>query len=903
MPTPLKNRKNSPDCPDAESAGIACGGDGAEEITVVTDADGALGASRSNIDFEGPTTDLGDRELGILDPPLLPDSVFEQVDNDYARYQKFAPLGSGGVGSVASCFDPNLGRFVALKKLHGHLREKVAERTRFVREARVMAQIEHPHVVPVHELGADADGNPYFTMKKVRGNTLADILREIRSGNRAVQKRYPLRYLLDGFYHIAQAVAFAHSRGIIHRDLKPSNILIGEFGEVLLVDWGLAKVVGDPADADEKSPDSSLRENESLDQMGRESVTVEGIISGTPAYMAPEQALGKVSELNGQTDIYGLGAILYEILTWQRMIHGETIREALHNVVHGTIVPPRKRAPERKIPKDIEAICLRAVARLPENRYGSVREMIQDIVNYQNDFPVSVRRDSPLDAAWKWCKRHRVASATIGASLTVLILAGGGLLLTRESKYRTLVGEAGGHRMKGAETYGKMQRAWTELRQFQGQSKARTKPSEENALEDRLKSLEYETENEFQMAIVLYSRASAHRRSNEIREGVFEIIERRINYAFLKHDFGAARRELDLVRRFVGPNFEQTTPERRERLLAFDERARGMGVLKIVTPDEAGDYSLIKFEEGYSGVLVPRRQFALPQGQTVEMSIARGSYAIQATVPRIGELRYPVHISGNPRETVVVGLPDKIPEGTVYIPGGPFVCGGEASRLFREHRVDLDDFFIKRTEVTFGEYLQFWLADDGGGRADRLRSRVRLDPETMAFVDAWDEHGALIPQFTPQMPVVGIPQSGAEAYCRWLSGRLGVAIALPTAYQWEKAARGVDGREYPWGNQFVANLALLSENVHSRRQFPLFAPAGSFPADQSVYGALDMAGNVRERTSSRFEHDSPFHQIKGGSAILTRRFAACAYSSDTPVVPSDVGFRYVIQPETAARQD
>jgi formylglycine-generating enzyme required for sulfatase activity len=164
----------------------------------------------------------------------------------------------------------------------------------------------------------------------------------------------------------------------------------------------------------------------------------------------------------------------------------------------------------------------------------------------------------------------------------------------------------------------------------------------------------------------------------------------------------------------------------------------------------------------------------------------------------------------------------------------------------------------------------------------------------MVFTDAWDDGGNLIGQFSPDMPVVGIGQGAAREYCRWLGKRMGRPVRLPTAGQWEKAARGVDGRQYPWGNSFLPDRAMTSENRDAKERYGLFAPVGSFPGDRSVYGALDMGGNAREWTGSRFQDGSGFYQIKGSSGSVTRRFAACAFSSDAPVIPTDVGFRYVM---------
>ena len=176
-------------------------------------------------------------------------------------------------------------------------------------------------------------------------------------------------------------------------------------------------------------------------------------------------------------------------------------------------------------------------------------------------------------------------------------------------------------------------------------------------------------------------------------------------------------------------------------------------------------------------------------------------------------------------------------------------------------------------------------------------SRVQLREENRRFVDAWGDDGRLIDALGPDRPVVGITQAAAADYCRWLAERLGRTVRLPTAEEWEKAARGVDGRDYVWGNGFQAAFAYILENEEARASHGLFAPVRSFPHDRSVYGAFDLAGNAREWTSSRFGEDSLFFQVKGASASVTKGFLYCCSASDTPVVPTDIGFRYVMEDE------
>ena len=859
--------------------------------TTISSAAGwtSLGDSVDQIDLQGETTALTvdglEAALSSQDPSTSP-----TVSNDHNRYIRFAPLGSGGVGIVDSCFDPNLSRYVALKKLQPNLQNKTPETTRFVREARVMAQLEHPHIVPVHEMGITEEGIPYFSMKKVRGNTLQVILKELRLGNKELAAKYTRRALLEIFRDVGQAVAFAHSRGIIHRDLKPANVLLGEFGEVLLVDWGLAKLVGSGGDSNDNPAMADL-DTSAQDTAEDENVTLEGIVSGTPAYMAPEQAMGKISELNGQTDVYGLGTILYEILTYQRMIQGETIREALHNVIHTHVIPPRKRAPDRRIPRDLEAICMKAVEKNPDDRYASVKELLLDLSNFQNDLPISCRKGFGIDTVWKWCKRHRLLSTSIGGAGIACLVTGTLFFLAEKVKYQEILDEADVHRKKGNTYYEDMWRTWTKLSHLQAGIISKSKGKKETNLEKQLQQLEYNTRYEYDVAEALYLRAAARGISAKAKQRLFQITDNQILYYLLIKDYEKARGRLDLIKNFYGQSFEKVDSPERDKFLKYDDMAHSMSSLKIKIDVPLQTCQLITLSPDDDHKPLTR---ALPVRGDLTIPIKQGSYLIKATLAGGDTVNFPVFLQDYAGQKVQIDVPDHIPEGMVYVPAGNFIRGGYSSNKFRQHLKYLPAFFIKKNEVTFGEYIDFWFAKDGGAKASQLRSRIRFDNDHMVFVDAWDDQGHLHSKFTRTTPVVGISKHAADSYCQWLSKKLGGKVRLPTDEEWEKAARGVDGRTFPWGTTFEPTFAFTHENTDARKTYPLFAPVGSFPQDCSVYGVLDMGGNVREWTSSLFGRESLFYQIKGGSAILTRRFAAAAYSGNTPAVPSDVGFRYVM---------
>ncbi|MDF7800292.1 SUMF1/EgtB/PvdO family nonheme iron enzyme [Pontiellaceae bacterium B1224] len=273
--------------------------------------------------------------------------------------------------------------------------------------------------------------------------------------------------------------------------------------------------------------------------------------------------------------------------------------------------------------------------------------------------------------------------------------------------------------------------------------------------------------------------------------------------------------------------------------------------------------------------------------------IEKGSYLIMITGSEGGFFPYPVHIAPGEEKVVTLEIPPRMVPGLAFVPGGPFICGGEESPLYREHERTLPSFYIKTGEVTVADYLEFWKSLFDPEEKSSMMSRIRFSEED-AVMDAWDADGNLMDaRLKPDYPVVGITCEAAAAYCEWKSRQTGEIIRLPTEFEWEKAARGVDGRTYPWGYGFDAseNLALTLENEKGKEAYPFWAPPGAFSRDISVYNVRDMGGNVREYVSTA----NGTCQIRGGSASTPASFSSCTViSSDTDVFPTDVGFRYVM---------
>jgi serine/threonine-protein kinase len=289
------------------------------------------------------------------------------------KYTNFKPMIEGGTAKLFSCFDENLRRTVVYKTLHDHLREDKIETQRFLREARVTANIAHPGTVPIYELGRDRNGSLFFTMKRVNGRDLRSIIESLKAGDERTAIAFPLSAQVDILISVCQTVAYAHRHGVIHRDLKPANILVGGFGEALVIDWGLAKVWGEPELA---TAEMGADEDPALTPVGRR--------YGTPLYMAPELARGD-AHIDGRVDVFSLGNVLFEILTHQQMLSGETVSEVTDRLLNQPLPKPSEVDPEKNIPPALEAICCHALEKEAKNRYHDVTALMEALQTYRDE--------------------------------------------------------------------------------------------------------------------------------------------------------------------------------------------------------------------------------------------------------------------------------------------------------------------------------------------------------------------------------------------------------------------------------------------------------------------------------------------------------------------------------------
>ncbi len=754
-------------------------------------------------------------------------------------------IGKGGMGKVLLAFDRDLRRRIAVKVILPHIAKSPEHLARFVEEAQITGQLEHPGIPPVHEIAINRSREIFFTMKLLKGRTLKEIIRDLHIGRRETREKFSRMRLLMILQAVCNAVHFAHEKGVIHRDIKPDNIMIGDYGEVQLMDWGLAKVLDIPERPHGlEEPVETLRADQGL-------VTAHGLVHGTLLYMAPEQAQARNELIDRRADIYALGATLYEILTYLPPRTGENIQELLEECRLGLTVTPSQRAPKLKIPEALEDICMKAMEYHPDDRHQTAAELAEALQVYLDGTKEEERRraesDQRVTQAMKVLREHGEVRKSLEAAKRLFadLEKTAGNYPTAEQKRK--------------------------LRQLRAEAEAK-----ETALATKY------TEAQTALSAAL----TAWPESSRARRALGELYLER----FLRADTEGNR--ADAI--FYSGLIEQVNDGHFDRIL------KGNGTLSITT-DPGGARMALHLYEEREAVLVAEKEIARANGTLEIPDVSMGCYLLVIEKEGCFPTRYPIAVRRNAeiRATVRLYREGVIPEGFAYVPAGPFLMYSDPhviSSFAARHVVDVPGFAIGMHPVTCSEYLEFLnlLFQKDPSLA---RRRAPRQSENAGFLWMPDEQGFKLPArdasypWSPRLPVFGVSFEDAIAYCRFQSEREGRSYDLLTEAEWEKAAKGVDGRYYTWGNHFDNEYA--NNFFCSRERSSGVAEVDLFPQDCSPYGVRGMVGNVGDWCHFDDPERPEIAAVRGGNWALTGDSCRLSYRRSTTksYVSDRFGFR------------
>lgn len=748
--------------------------------------------------------------------------------NPNQRYLIGSQLGTGGAGRVVRAYDRMLSRVVALKIPHGFGANQTLTNL-LQAEAQTTGQLEHPNIVPVYDYGVLPNGEHFYTMKRISGRSLRDVLRDIRAHQSDAVDRWPESQLLRVIVEVCRALEFAHHRGTLHRDLKPENLMLGDFGEVYVMDWGLAK----SADAAKTSM-----------TLAHKYPTV-----GTPAYMSPEQACG-IGRLDHRTDIYSIGVILYEILTHIVPSRRDSAVETLLAVASETILPPSTVATDRAISPELDAIVMRALEKDTAKRYATVEKLRMDL-----DVYLSGRRPLTAENVYR-------------ASIALLESYDQGIdkitrLRTRAQRLAAQV--------RPSDTIGEKQEYWRAIERVDVHERALIAVYEQINRELH-KTLLLDPEHD---GAKLALSALAWRKYSEAQQARDTL---QIEY------FRTLVRQYDTAGQYTRL-LEHTTSLH----LSSDVPQTSVFIQKIDQQDRRLQPSALR----YIGEL----PLEIP-------SLPGGSWLITLKSPKIGAIRLPIVARADRplRVRVTASLAHKLPRGLNFIPNGESQIGGDHQALdpLDGQTIALPAFGAGCMHVSIRDYLA-WIHHlakmDRGSAEDHLPVLSHGAPLIRRFADdafricpnalRWLNPDGVIDE---DFPIVGIRAQDARAYLAWRSRHDERTYRLPTELEYERMARGADGRTFSWGDAFDPALCIMRM---SSEGFPRLKPSGYALSDSGPFGHRDLSGNVREFCTSALEPERLV--LRGGSwmsdATACRAASRLAYTAGKR--HDDVSFRIV----------
>lgn len=771
-------------------------------------------------------------------PPELP-----------GRYEDLGAVARGAFGEVRRVRDTAFDRVLAMKVLHAEVAAIPSMRRRFFAEVQITAQLQHPGVVPVYDHGELRDGRLFYTMKEVRGATLGAVIAELHAAAEpgafaTTASGWTFRRVVDAFARIALTVAYAHSRGVMHRDLKPENLMIGELGEVLVMDWGLARRVAHEDGDGDAGADVSLGFS---DDAASAALTRHGDVLGTPAYMSPEQVRG-ARELHGpHSDVYALGAILYHLLAGRPPYAGGRLAAARRSLEEPP--PPLDEGARGgpKIPAELARACDRAMQRDIADRC-TAEVLAADILAWLDGVRRREQALAVLDEARALAPEIAREQAQAGRA---------------EAEARSLLGA-----LRPFDPVPAKRAAWA----IEDEARRR-------ALAAAL------AEAKWLMAV-----HGALSVDPDLPDA----------HAMLADHYRAALVEAERAHR-------EKDAARFEEMLRVHDRGqhasflRGDGALTLLTDPPGAEVTLHRYALE-DRRLVPVFERALGATPLRGVPVQRGSYLLLMRAPGRAEVRYPIAIERDghwdgvapgEREPQPIALPGpgELGPDDIYVPAGWSFIGGDpaAPDSLLGRRIWVDAFVMRRYPVTNSEYLVFLNDLAAQGREAEVLAaspymemgRVEGSEERLAW--ARDERGRFElpkdgadPAWSAGAPVVQVDWHAASAFARWLSERTGQPWRLPNELEREKAARGADGRIFPWGDHGDPTFACVLEGHQGE---PAREQVEGHPADESPYGVRGLAGNVRDWCINVWKHEGP----------LVLRDRLCI----DPAEPSDPEFRAI----------
>lgn len=775
---------------------------------------------------DGHTVPLGALEGTWIEPSsaATPVSVSFLPMVDPKIYEDRGLIGRGATGEVRRVLDRRLERTVAMKMLWPKLNEDPRQVRMFLEEARTAARLDHPGTLPILDIGRRQDGRIFFTMPEIQGRTLSSVIHEVHAASTAEAWResssgWTFRRLILAFLRTCEVIATAHSQAVIHRDLKPANVLVSGHDAVLVVDWGLARRLD--ADTDVLSDRRT--------------------IAGTPAYMPPEQARGDLDQVDERSDVYALGAILYEILTGRPPYSGRDARDVLHQVLAGPppapgqslsptssgdddlnvsweelVHAPRPTGPDPEttppVPQVLRRICLDAMSRRPGARPENAGAMIPAIRAF-------------LDGA----QRRDQALALVEAADRLAPEA------ARVHERAAALAEAASNSLSAIP-------AWAPEHQKRDAWKLDEQAS---SLARHARMLGLVAEQKLQAAL-------AH--EPELPEAHARLAERYRD----AHAEAEAQRDHDLATRYemVLRRHVQSLPDAHPTRSRLSSYLAGLGRVALTT-EPGADVTVFRYELEHRR-LVPRKIRELGRTPIRDLALPMGSYLLLLEAEGHAPVRYPLVIerearwdgSGPDGGLHAVPLPpaSELRPNEVYVPPGWFQAGGDPNAVdaIPSRRIWADGFIIGADPVTTKDYL-FFLNDLV--RNGSLDEALELAPRSVSgdLLVVRKRDGAFHPlPDTPLRsdgPVVDVTWRAARAYAAWMAEGTGQPWRLPSELEWEKAARGVDGRLFPWGNYLDPSWAVVGD---SHADTPSVRPVGVGTVDISPYGVRGMGGNTQD---------------------------------------------------------